>query len=47
MADLKRDYKILTHANKDSQEFIEDNIKNNFINYPHYKTIIEEINFID
>lgn len=47
MADLKRDYKILTSANKDSQEFIEENINNNFEKYEEYKNIIKEINFID
>ncbi len=47
LADLKRDIKILKQANIDSEEFIKDNIKNNFINYPYYKNIIKEINFID
>lgn len=47
IADLTRDYKILTQAKKDSQEFIEDNIDSNFINYPWYNSIIKEIDFID
>ena len=47
MADLKRDYKILSAASKDSQEFIKDNQQNKFQQYPYYKQIIDEINFID
>ena len=47
IADIKRDIKILKHASTDSQEFIEQNITNNFTNYSYYQSIIKEINFID
>ncbi len=47
LADIKEDIRILKQCNIDSKEFIEENISNNFINYPHYKEIINEINFID
>ena len=47
MANLKTDYKILSAANKDSQEFIEQNIHNNFENYQEYQSIVQNLNFID
>jgi len=47
MANLKTDYKILSAANKDSQEFIEQNIHNNFENYKDYQSIVQNLNFID
>jgi len=47
IANITRDIKILKQANIDSQEFIEQNINNNFTNYSHYQNIIKEINFID
>ena len=47
LADIKEDIRILKQCNIDSKEFIEENLNNNFINYPHYKEIINEINFID
>ncbi len=47
LADLKRDYKILLQAKKDSQDFIEKNIDNNFKYYYNYQKIIKEINFLN
>ena len=47
IANITRDIKILKQANIDSQEFIKQNITNNFTNYSHYQNIIKEINFID
>ena len=47
MANLKTDYKILNQANKDSKEFIEQNISNNFENYKDYQSIVKNLNFID
>ena len=47
MANLKKDYKILSAANKDSQEFIEENIYNNFANHLYYQQIVENLNFVD
>ncbi len=43
IADLKRDIKILIQVSKDSKEFIENNIDNNFENYPYYKSLINSI----
>jgi len=47
MANLKTDYKILNQANKDSKEFIEQNINNNFESYKDYQSIVKNLNFID
>jgi len=47
MANLKTDYKILNQANKDSKEFIEENINNNFEDYKEYQSIVKTLNFID
>ena len=47
MANLKTDYKILAAANKDSQEFIEENITNNFEQFNEYQIVVEKLNFID
>lgn len=47
IANLSRDYKILVQAKKDSEQFLQDNISTNFINYPHYQRIIKQIDFID
>ena len=47
MANLKTDYKILQQATKDSKEFIEQNINNNFENYKHYQSIVNNLHFID
>jgi len=43
LADLKRDYKILLQAKNDAEEFINNNIQDNFINNEKYKKIIEEM----
>lgn len=47
MANLKKDFKILLQAKKDSAKFIEENIKDNFDKYPQFKNIISEITFIN
>ena len=44
IADLKRDYKILMQTKEDSHVFLNENLKNNFKNYPEYYKIIKEIN---
>ena len=41
IANLVQDSKILLQTKKDSEEFIKNNIKNNFINYPYFKAIVE------
>ncbi len=47
LANIKNDIKILKQCNIDSKEFIDNNQENNFKEYPYYKDIIEDINFID
>jgi len=47
IANLKDDMKILTQANIDSAKFIKENIENNFVNHPHFLTIIEELKHLD
>ena len=44
IANLKRDFKILMQTKKDSEEFLNKNITNDFKNYPIYYKIIKEIN---
>ena len=47
LANIKNDIKILKQCNIDSKEFIDNNQENNFKEYPYYKDIVEDINFID
>lgn len=47
IGDLQKDYKILMQTKIDSLKFIEDNISNNFLNYPKYKSIVNSITFLD
>lgn len=47
LANLKRDYKILLAASKDSEEFIEKNIIDNFQKFPEYQAIKKNLTFID
>ena len=47
IANLQTDMKILTQANIDSDNFIKENIENNFINYPEFLNIIKELEHID
>ena len=47
IADIKTDLKILKQCNKDSEEFINNNIDTNFENNKYYQNIISQINFID
>ena len=43
LANLRADYKILLQTKKDTEEFIRDNIANNFSDYPEYQRIFENI----
>ena len=43
IASIRQDYKILLQCKKDSEEFVLDNIENNFMNYSHYKKILQEL----
>lgn len=47
LADIRRDFKILVQCKKDSDEFIKINLVNNFNDYPQFKNIIKELEFID
>ena len=47
LADIRRDFKILIQCKKDANEFIKNNLSNNFQNYPQFNKIIKEIEFID
>lgn len=47
IANLKTDMKLLTNANIDSSEFIENNKDDDFSSYPEYRSIVEEITHLD
>ena len=47
IADIKRDYKILLGAKKDSEEFLAKNIINNFKNEDKYIKIVNELKSLD
>ena len=43
IANLQQDYKILLQCKKDTEEFIEENMENDFRNYSYYKHILQEL----
>ena len=43
IANLQQDFKILLQCKKDSEEFIENNLENDFSNYSYYKHILQEL----
>ena len=47
LADIRRDYKILLQCKKDANEFITNNLADNFNLYPEFRKIIKELEFID
>jgi ATP-dependent DNA helicase RecG len=47
LADIRRDFKILTQCKMDASKFINDNIVDNFSRYPQFRNIIKELEFID
>ena len=47
IGDLRRDYKILVQCKNDAGIFLQDNIKNDFKDYPQYREIIKALEFID
>ena len=47
LADIRRDFKILYQCKQDASKFIQDNIVDNFSNYPQFRNIIKELEFID
>ncbi|HAB67038.1 MAG TPA: DNA helicase RecG, partial [Firmicutes bacterium] len=47
VGDIRRDFKILSQCKTDAGIFINDNIDNNFREYPQFRNIIEKLEFID
>ena len=47
IGDIRRDYKILVQCKNDSKVFLDNNIKNNFKDYPEYREVIKELEFLD
>lgn len=47
IADIKRDFKILYQCKIDSNEFIKENVSNNFENYKEYQDILKSIEVLD
>lgn len=43
IADIKRDYKILLQCKKDAEEFILNNIENDFREYPYYHELVKNV----
>lgn len=47
LADVRRDFKILYQCKEDVEPFIKDNISDNFKKYPHFRSIIKELEIVD
>ena len=47
VGDLRRDYKILVQCKNDASVFLKENINNNFKDYPEYREVVKELEFID
>lgn len=47
LGDIRRDFKILAQCKTDAGKFIAENIVNNFSNYPQFRNVIKELEFID
>ncbi|MDE6141860.1 MAG: ATP-dependent DNA helicase RecG, partial [Bacilli bacterium] len=43
IADIHSDYKILLQCKEDSQQFLDENIENNFRNYAYYQNIVDQL----
>lgn len=43
IADIKRDFKILLQCKKDTEEFVLNNIENDFRNYAYYQNILNQL----
>ncbi len=43
IADIHNDYKILLQCKSDSQEFLDNNIENNFRDYAYYRHIVDQL----
>ena len=47
MGDIRRDFKILVQCKNDANEFVRENIEDNFKKYPQFLKTIKELKFID
>ena len=47
LGDIRRDYKILVQTKKDSEEFISENMSENFKKYQHFTYILKEMESLD
>ena len=47
MGDIRRDFKILVQCKNDANEFVRENIEDNFKKYPQFLKTIKELEFID
>ncbi len=47
IADIKRDFKILMQAKSDSEQFLKENVINDFKNYKNYYKIVNDIKSLD
>ena len=43
IADIRSDYKILLQCKKDAEEFVNNNLENDFREYPYFKEITKDI----
>lgn len=47
LADIRRDFRVLAQCKQDASKFIQDNVVDNFSNYPQFREVIKELEFID
>ncbi len=47
ISDIHKDFKILLQAKEDSEEFLKENIKNDFKDYDYYRIIVNNIGNLD
>lgn len=47
LADIRRDFRVLAQCKQDASKFIQDNAVDNFSNYPQFRGVIKELEFID
>lgn len=47
LADIRRDFRVLAQCKQDASKFIQDNVVDNFSNYPQFRGVIKELEFID
>lgn len=47
IADINKNLKVLMQAKSDSEEFLKENVRNNFKNYENYYKIVDEMKSLD